>query len=185
MKIKDVLDSGYVQRYHSNPGLARIGQQNSAHQWGATIILLHFHPEASKALLTYMLTHDVGEYGTADLPGPFKGVLKETAPKVASVLERVERNNRLDMLETGARRFTEVEQTLISLADAFEALDFALRFDPKQVYTENWYKCLVNLVKDCEKLKSSGQINMYKRAVALFNTLESENPGLSRKPASD
>lgn len=72
MDIVKAYRSGLVQRYHQNPDLARIGQTNSAHQWGVALFILSLHPNPSANLVAAALTHDVGEIDVGDLSGPFK-----------------------------------------------------------------------------------------------------------------
>lgn len=172
MQISRVLDSGYVQRYHTNPELARIGQQNSAHQWGASMILLHIYPEASKELLTYVLTHDVGELGTVDLPGPFKQLLKKIAPTAERALTHIEAANRQSLLETDFIAFTAVELVLIRLVDQLEALDFAVRFDPAQVNSVRWFDLMKSVRKGCATLEEYGVSKVATRALVFYNNLE-------------
>lgn len=69
---QDIYRSSFVQRYHSNPDLAHLGQTTGHHQWGVAVLLLRLFPDASLPLLREALLHDVGEMGTADISAPAK-----------------------------------------------------------------------------------------------------------------
>ena len=70
MDINQVLLSGDVERFHSNPGIAK--QKNSEHQWGVALLCQHFNPLCSKGIILAALTHDAPELFTGDLPATIK-----------------------------------------------------------------------------------------------------------------
>lgn len=72
MSLQTLWDSGRVQRYHSNPQMARHGQTNADHQWGCVALLLALHPDPGIELIQAVVQHDVDELFGGDLPFHFK-----------------------------------------------------------------------------------------------------------------
>jgi hypothetical protein len=79
MTLAQVYMAGGVQRYHANPGMARLGQTNADHQGRCVQLLLALHPAPSVALIRAVAHHDVGERWAGDLPAPFKKAQPEIA----------------------------------------------------------------------------------------------------------
>ena len=79
MTLAQVYMAGGVQRYHANPGMARLGQTNADHQGRCVQLLLALHPAPSVALIRAVAHHDVGERWAGDLPAPFKRAQPEIA----------------------------------------------------------------------------------------------------------
>ena len=79
MTLAQVYMAGGVQRYHANPGMARLGQTNADHQGRCVQLLLALHPAPSVALIWAVAHHDVGERWAGDLPAPFKKAQPEIA----------------------------------------------------------------------------------------------------------
>ena len=72
MTLAQVYMAGGVQRYHTNPAMARLGQTNADHQGRCVQLLLALHPAPSVALIKAVALHDLGERWAGDLPAPFK-----------------------------------------------------------------------------------------------------------------
>jgi 5'-deoxynucleotidase len=72
MSLAQVYMAGGVQRYHANPGMARLGQTTADHQGRCVQLLLALHPDPSVALIRAVALHDLGERWAGDLPAPFK-----------------------------------------------------------------------------------------------------------------
>ncbi len=85
MKIRKILQSGNVVRFHNHSGIDK--QKNSEHQWEVALILEHIYPQCSKACLLAALTHDAAEYFTGDIPFP----TKQASPELKAVLDQLER----------------------------------------------------------------------------------------------
>lgn len=65
-------EAGAVTRWHLIPhhGVDTVAH----HSWNATILLLELNPTASRALIIYMLNHDVAERWTGDVAASAKGM---------------------------------------------------------------------------------------------------------------
>ena len=72
MSLAQVYMAGGVQRYHANPGMARLAQTTADHQGRCVQLLLALHPDPSVALIRAVALHDLGERWAGDLPAPFK-----------------------------------------------------------------------------------------------------------------
>lgn len=66
--------SGCVRRWHNNidKALRESGDDTASHQWRCAMLLMMLHPLPSAHLLACVLTHDVPEIVTGDMPGPMK-----------------------------------------------------------------------------------------------------------------
>lgn len=140
MKPTDTLKlyrSGMVQRYHQNPETARLGQTNAAHQWGCAALLLSLHPAVPQGLLTFVLTHDVGELDAGDLSGPFK----RANPDFAERHEAIETMHRHETLgHHKSVEFTLTTRDLLwwKLVDRLEACLFTLTHLPHVAARRKW-----------------------------------------------
>ena len=86
MKIRTILNSGDVVRFHNHTGIDK--QRNSEHQWGVALILQHIYPKCSKELLLAALTHDAHEYYVGDIPAN----VKWNNAELKRILEDIEYN---------------------------------------------------------------------------------------------
>lgn len=85
--IQSLFASGRVQRFHSNPTMARHGQTNADHQWGCLALLLALHPDPGTGLIRAVAFHDVDELCGGDLSFDFK----RRHPKFTREHERLSR----------------------------------------------------------------------------------------------
>ena len=110
-----------VQRYHTNPHLARLGQTNADHAHGVASIIAALNPNASAALLRAALWHDAGERWAGDLPSPFKAKFPDIA--------RQHRFAEQQLAVLGGigiePMLTPDEASWLKMADGLEALLFA------------------------------------------------------------
>lgn len=84
IRHKEILRSGRVKRWHSNPDLAWTNQTNAEHQW-ACAMLAYLLWEYDWKLLESALIHDVGEVNIGDMSSPAKNKyhdLKEMLDKI-------------------------------------------------------------------------------------------------------
>ena len=132
MKLELYLSS-FVQRWHTDIHLARLGQTLGHHQWGVATLIAALHPNPSRDLLLVALTHDAGEVMTGDLPWGFK----QSFPEVAEMVEEAGGaardmmiNRRLDLSETDAR--------WITLADGLEAWLYVAVNMPERLAQGDW-----------------------------------------------
>lgn len=66
----DLRLAGHVQRYHTWPHLR--AQSVGEHTFQLLRLVLQVYPAISKEALVYIVTHDMGEIKTGDLPYPIK-----------------------------------------------------------------------------------------------------------------
>lgn len=135
MTLAQVYMAGGVQRYHANPGMARLGQTNADHQGRCVQLLLALHPAPSVALIWAVAHHDVGERWAGDLPAPFK----RAQPEIAAAHAEAEMEfaaqamgwRVLDDLSPEDRRW-------LALIDGLEAYAFMRGHAPGQAGRDGW-----------------------------------------------
>ena len=69
-------EAGAVKRWHIVPTVGA-GETVGHHTYNAVSLLLCLYPGASRALIVYMLDHDVTERWIGDIPASAKGMFKE------------------------------------------------------------------------------------------------------------
>ena len=149
MTLAQVYMAGGVQRYHANPGMARLGQTNADHQGRCVHLLLALHPDPSVALIRAVALHDLGERWAGDLPAPFKKAQPEIAAAHAEAeqefADRVMGWRVLDDLSREDLRW-------LKLVDGLEAWAFMRGHAPGQAERDGWpdaRKVLVALAWAC------------------------------------
>lgn len=125
----ELYRSSFVQRWHTDPLLARLGQTNGHHQWGVGLIILLLHPAPSAGLLLVALTHDAGEIVTGDAPWVFKKLCPEISGPLEAQTDEVSEELR------GVRIvLTPEEETWLGFADRLESLLYVYLMDPQRLY---------------------------------------------------
>ncbi|PQO23098.1 hypothetical protein C2I36_09520 [Rhodobacteraceae bacterium WD3A24] len=71
-RLRRILQSGYVRRWHTHPRLSASGETVAHHSAMAAQIILALHPDPPLGLIAHMLHHDCGEAVTGDVPGPVR-----------------------------------------------------------------------------------------------------------------
>lgn len=125
MSYAAAFRAGAIRRWHTNHALAGTGDRVDAHSGRVARIILAWHPAPSLALLRAALTHDDGEIGTGDIPGPVKAALPF---EVALDLERIEDAARAAIWGEYPE-LTEDEGLWLTLADRLDAYLWALDHD--------------------------------------------------------
>lgn len=132
MKLESLLwKSGCVSRWHSNidHALRESGDTVGSHTYRATMLLLMLHPLPSAHLISCMLTHDVAEVFTGDVPGPMKqGYVKEMFGRYEAEI---------------AKRYSlpvpyEKDVSWIKLCDKLDAILWVRERSPYTLYTPDW-----------------------------------------------
>lgn len=110
-------EAGAVTRWHTIP---HIGVDTVAsHSWNATTLLLELNPTASRALIVYMLNHDVTERWIGDIPASAKGMFHKISQGVKEAESFLE--GEFDLPWTGG-----LDQNEQQWARAIDALEAAL-----------------------------------------------------------
>lgn len=117
MSYAAAFRAGAIRRWHANASLADTGDRIDAHSGRVARIILALHPAPSLALLRAALTHDDGEIGTGDIPGPVKA---QIPLKVVIELDRIEAAARAKIWGKYPE-LTEDERLWLILADKLDA----------------------------------------------------------------
>lgn len=120
-RILDLWLSGETRRWHCNPVMSRVGQNNADHQGRCAQLAWALWPDASPSLIWACLHHDVGEYEAGDLSADFKrcadpAVIGAHAEIEAQALARICGRSMPELSVTDAQR--------LKLVDRLEALVF-------------------------------------------------------------
>ena len=83
-QIRDVYNSGRVERYHTNP--APVAQTIAQHSWGVAVLILKLHPNPDLNLISAALHHDCAELYVGDVPAPTKW----DNPELSDMLHKLE-----------------------------------------------------------------------------------------------
>lgn len=109
-----------VQRFHTVPLSAP--QSIAAHSFGVAMYgTMITRGECSAEFMKSALLHDLGEYATGDMPGPYKRVLSQEFPAAVTFLESSEMTA-INILEVGNQRLSVEEFALLKLCDAIDGL---------------------------------------------------------------
>lgn len=125
--IPALINSGEVQRYHTNRHFARLGQTLSQHQWECAMLGLHFRPALPIEVLIDLLTHDVGEYFVGDSPYHFK--LEN--PNLAAMQREIEDRTRHYLIEHEPEYLGSDWPAFIKFIDSLSAYLYMLRHKPQ------------------------------------------------------
>lgn len=146
--------SGFVQRYHANPDMARFGQTLAAHQWGVAMLIRLLHPNPSAKLISAALTHDVGEMVAGDLALPFK----QPHPALAEMHAAIEKDAR-DAITGFELALGADDKLWLKMCDALEAFLFTSFHAPALIAQPDWQDmgwdiryCSISIGGDVEKL---------------------------------
>lgn len=119
MNISKVLESGDVERFHSNPGITK--QRNSEHQWGVAMLCQHFNPKCRKEVLLAAMTHDAPELITGDLPATFKWSNPEVKPFLDKFEQEIETEWGINF------ELNEGEKFLLKVCDMLEGMQYCIK----------------------------------------------------------
>lgn len=108
-----------VRRYHQHTTheVDTVGK----HSAGVAMFLLVLDPDCRKQVLTYALTHDLGEFAIGDLPAPTKRQVSKACKAELDALE----DATLHDLGFGSD-LTDEEHALIKLCDYLDGFSFAV-----------------------------------------------------------
>lgn len=150
MTLATLYLSGEVNRWHSNPVMAREHQAIADHQGRAAQLLLALNPEASPALVYSVLHHDVGELGAGDLAAPFK----RRFPDIARAHAAIEGEMAVEITGRLMPYLLPVEANWLRLVDGLESLLFVLFRRPDEYAREDsgWERAHLDIVQLAEQL---------------------------------
>lgn len=140
MSIHKLYRSGFVQRYHTNPELARYGQTNGQHQWSCVALLMALFPKANRSLILQCAFHDVGEIDAGDLAAPFK----RSNPEFALLHGSMETVCRKETLGAAINDEIDLEfkdTQWLGLVDRLEALLYTITCRPDISNRRGWEGC--------------------------------------------
>ncbi|KKN53702.1 hypothetical protein LCGC14_0599570 [marine sediment metagenome] len=131
-------EAGAVKRWHIVPTVG-VGETVGHHTYNAVSLLLYLNPGASRALIIYMLEHDVTERWTGDIPASAKGMFHEICLGVQIAEKTL--TDEMDLMNTDGLGPTECHW-----ARAIDALD-AVLFCHEQLAmgNQNFENALVSL----------------------------------------
>lgn len=145
--IDRVYKGARTQRYHTDPRLARLGQNLADHQWGVASLVALLNPSASATLLKAALFHDAAEFVCGDLSAPTKNAF----PQLKAEYVKAESSTLRYMGLTYEEDLTPEEQKWLKMADCLEACLYMGLYMPQYLERDDWQDCLnhaLRLAKD-------------------------------------
>jgi len=137
--------SGCVRRWHNNidKALRESGDDTASHQWRCAMLLMMLHPLPSEHLLACVLTHDVPEIITGDVPGPAK-----TGP-LKAILDAAEA---LTAKAFGLPTPSAKDKQWLTLVDRLDAYLWAREHCPYVLNTSGWMESHASIIGLSEAL---------------------------------
>jgi len=143
----ELYETSFIQRWHTHPTLARLGQTLGHHQWGVATLIAQLHPQPSAGILMAALWHDVGERGSGDIPYNAKRQNPELAYQARKAEKRTaERLTRLRL------NLSDYDETWLTMCDRLEAYLYVKTVAPHLLETEEWHECLCDIFEKAENL---------------------------------
>jgi 5'-deoxynucleotidase YfbR-like HD superfamily hydrolase len=143
----DLYKSGFVQRWHTHPVLARTGQTLGHHQWGVATIIAALHPAPSAALIMSAIWHDAGEFVSGDMPYDAKRGNITLSYELGKVEDRARRKL------TGSRQsLDDDDKAWLELADRLEAYLYVQVVEPRLLDSNDWIDALDNIFEMADEL---------------------------------
>lgn len=127
--ILDLWLSGETRRWHCNPAVSRVGQNNADHQARCAQLAWALWPDASPALIWAALHHDVGEYEAGDLALTFK---LRADPAVIEAHAAIEAQALADICGRPMPPLSAADGLRLKLVDRLESLIFVRIHAPQE-----------------------------------------------------
>ena len=151
--INIMREAGAVTRWHTIP---HIGVDTVAnHSWNTTTLLLELNPTASRALIVYMLNHDVTERWIGDIPASAKGMfptISQGVKEAESFLEHKFNLPGTDDLDEDERRWARAIDALEAVLWCHEQIimgnqmvTVALETISEWILTEGWIPAAIKV----------------------------------------
>lgn len=150
-RIDDTLTAwraGFVRRWHSNPDMSDLHDENAAHQGRCAILALKLFPSCSYELLRACVTHDAAEWFVGDI------AYTRRDREFAVALDKAEASALRDMglwysLDSG-------DQRRLKFVDRLDAYLFALHRRPNVLTGDGWPEQHDWLVAEWSAIKVHG-----------------------------
>lgn len=134
-----LYEAGQVNRYHTNPVMARTPQTNADHSWGVVAILIDLlEGNVSRNLLLAAILHDADEILGGDLPYPVKKANPEFAKDHAELTQRMAADHGFPPVP----ELTEEEAKWLHFADRLECQLRARLYEPALADSAPWFRSL-------------------------------------------
>lgn len=129
-----LYESSFVQRWHTHPRLARLGQTLGHHQWCCAALLASLHPAPTTALLLATLFHDVGEAATGDMPY----MAKKHYGDILGALEQ----EAAEQITNHTFELSDEDERWIKLVDRLESVLYVNLNAPDLLAHAEWQQCI-------------------------------------------
>lgn len=153
MSLREIYCAGLVQRYHTNPWLAHVGQSNAEHQGFCIQMLLHLFPHASSRLVFAVAFHDIGERLAADLPAG----IGRSFPVLKAAHKYADKEARAAMLGHDPVSLLNPEELrILTFIDQLEPIYHMLVRAPHARHYDGWKQSMEKLIREAHDLLGEG-----------------------------
>ncbi|MGA1757047.1 MAG: YfbR-like 5'-deoxynucleotidase [Pseudomonadales bacterium] len=129
-----LYESSFVQRWHTHPRLARLGQTLGHHQWACAALIAELHPLPTTALVLAALYHDVGEAVTGDMPYMAKRMFGDVLGAYEKEAAQQITGHTFDL--------SEEDERWLKLVDRLESVLFVRLNAPDLLAHPEWIECI-------------------------------------------
>ena len=148
-----------TRRWHTNPALSRTEDPVGAHSARMVILALYFDPALSREAIIYIISHDLAEIITGDIPYP----VKHDNPEFNAALTIADEDANKQLNIPSPNNLTQTERQLISLVDRLDAwLWMANHYAPSPTTTSNplsWHRYLPMLMQQAQALSLDAKLS--------------------------
>lgn len=138
LDLRHVWNACLTRRWHTNAHLRDTVDPIDGHSMRVSVLVLKLRPQISREALIYALTHDLGEYATADL----NYMVKRENPLLYAEVEAMEEGKRAELGFISKAEIVPEELAIVKLADWLDAWLWMIRHLPALWRREDWQQQL-------------------------------------------
>lgn len=156
--ITDSWLAGSTQRWHATWYMSNVDDSVSAHSARVAELILQFSASPSAALLAHAITHDDGEQGSFDIPGPIKKRLSRATKEELYAIERDAFDCLWNDHPTLSKGLTDDESKLLKMCDMLDAYLMVKRYAPDHLSGDGWPETKKEILKMADNLSLYGEV---------------------------
>lgn len=151
---KAIWNSTFTRRWHSNPGLMHTFDTVGWHSHRIAVMILHYFPDASRALLIEALQHDLGEIEVGDVSAD----AKRKHPNLARVIGIVEHKKRVEIGIPQLPTLDVDDWTILRFFDMLDALLWMRMYRPELEKQKDWVGMIRDMMMLADEFPGLGEV---------------------------